>query len=392
MNIILFDDKRENLFPFTLTRPIAEIRWGITTIKQKWEAHNLEVSCLTETYLSRKFPCRYARENFYVNAGLLPNPELLGKMKTLESEQAIVGNQGEILVLKSKEKFKAGDINCTSQLKADFSYILLRNVWEIFGGNAENIQRDFQQLTKGKTSQKLSKSNILIGDNIFIEEGAKVEAAILNSSTGPIYIGRNAEIMEGSSIRGPFALCESAVVKMSAKIYGATTVGPYSKVGGEVGNSVIFGYSNKGHDGFLGNSVLGEWCNLGADTNVSNLKNDYGNVKIWNYKKAAFLDTGQQFCGLMMGDHSKSGINTMFNTGTVVGVNANIFGSGFPEKYIPSFSWGGAAGFTEYRLEKALQVAERVMSRRDIPLTTDDKKILGHLHSFTKTSRQKQRL
>ena len=390
MNIILFDDNRENLYPFTLTRPIAEIRWGILTIKEKWENMGCEVSYLTDDYLSRRFPCNYSMPNIYVNARLVPTEEILNCIGELGNANALYGNTNELLVLKTEEPYKYGELNVGKSQKLNLDYIFLNQPWEIFTKNGETLKLDFDLLTKNRKSQSISSTNIVLGDQVFIEKGAKVEASILNSITGPIYIGKNAEIMEGCAIRGPFALCESAVVKMSAKIYGATTIGPHSKVGGEINNSVVFSYSNKGHDGFLGNSILGEWCNLGADTNVSNLKNDYGAVKIWDFKSSGLKDTGQQFCGLMMGDHSKSGINTMFNTGTVVGVNSNIFGADFPDKHIPSFSWGGGNNWSEYRLGKALEVAEKVMGRRNIKLTEEDRKILSHIHTITKSNKKYQ--
>ena len=230
--------------------------------------------------------------------------------------------------------------------------------------------------------------NVISPENIFIEEGAKLEFVTLNASTGPIYIGKNAEIMEGSVIRGPFALCEEAQVKLASKVYGATTVGPYCRIGGEVNNSVLFGYSNKGHEGFLGNSVLGEWCNIGADSNNSNLKNNYEEVKLWSYETEGFEKTGLQFCGLMMGDHSKCGINTMFNTGTVVGVSTNIFGSGFPRNFVPSFSWGGASGFTTYITKKAFETARIAMARRHVDFDEQEAKILEHVFEETKKWRK----
>lgn len=259
---------------------------------------------------------------------------------------------------------------------------MLNNVWELFQKNAEAIKSDFALLTKNRTSQPLSNTVTVIGDKnlVFLEEGAKAQACILNTSGGPIYLGKDAEIMEGSVVRGPLALCEHSALKLSTKIYGATTIGPHCKVGGEVNNSVIFGYTNKAHDGFLGNSVIGEWCNLGADTNNSNLKNNYSNVKIFNYNKNKQIDTGLQFCGLIMGDHSKSGINTMFNTGTVVGVGSNIYGGGFPNTVIPNFSWGGSGGFENYRLEKLFETAERVYERRGLKFGEVEKQILTSVY------------
>jgi UDP-N-acetylglucosamine diphosphorylase/glucosamine-1-phosphate N-acetyltransferase len=259
----------------------------------------------------------------------------------------------------------------------DVKLLKINNLWDIYKINEEALKLDFQLLTKGKTSQPISATNQVLGkENIFIEEGATVECATLNAQTGPIYIGKNAQIMEGAMVRGPLAMCENAVLKMGAKIYGATTLGPYCKVGGEVNNSVFFGYSNKGHDGFLGNSVIGEWCNLGADSNNSNLKNNYTEVKLWNYKTEKFEKTGQQFCGLIMGDHSKCGINTMFNTGTVVGVSANIFGSGFPRNFVPSFAWGGASGYSTFKTDKAFETAEAMMARRGKEFETIDRVIM----------------
>jgi UDP-N-acetylglucosamine diphosphorylase/glucosamine-1-phosphate N-acetyltransferase len=268
-------------------------------------------------------------------------------------------------------------------------YTSVENVWDIFSKNGDAIKADFDLITRGRTSQPLSTSNTVIGDakQIFLEEGAIVEASILNTNAGPIYIAKDSEIMEGSVVRGPFSLGEHAALKLSTKIYGPTTVGPHSKVGGEVNNSVIFAYSNKGHDGFLGNSVIGEWCNLGADTNNSNLKNNYGNVKLYNYAQDKMIDTGLQFCGLIMGDHSKCGINTMFNTGTVVGVGANIFGGGFPPTHIPSFSWGGADGMEEYKFDKMIETANRVYARRNLTVDAVEKDILEKVFKNTEATR-----
>jgi UDP-N-acetylglucosamine diphosphorylase/glucosamine-1-phosphate N-acetyltransferase len=265
----------------------------------------------------------------------------------------------------------------------------VEHTWDLFKLNGIAIQQDFELLTKDRDSESLSGTVNVFGDHpVFIEHGAKLEYVTLNTSNGPIYIGKNAEVMEGSLIRGPFALCENANVKLGAKIYGPTTVGPHSKVGGEVNNSILMGYSNKGHDGFLGNSVLGEWCNIGADSNTSNLKNNYAEVRLWDYQTEGFAKTGLQFCGLMMGDHSKCGINTMFNTGTVVGVSANIFGSGFPRNFVPSFSWGGSKGFVTYKTNKAYEVAEKVMERRGQTLTEQDKGILDHVYELSSKFRK----
>lgn len=390
MNYILFDGPyRNNLLPFTFTRPVADIRIGILTIREKWEAHlGYTTTTITEDYLSDKFPMVEMEENILINASFLPNVELVEMVKNLEVNQAIFKGE-EVIAFYTKEAQDDIDFSKLEALEFEDDILKIEHTWDIFSKNGEALQDDFDLLTKGRRSQPIpATNNVLNPENIFIEEGASLNFTTLNASTGPIYIGKNAEIMEGSIIRGPFALCEGSTVKLAAKIYGPTTVGPYSKVGGEVSNSVIFGYSNKGHDGFLGNSVLGEWCNLGADTNNSNLKNNYAEVRLWDYNTGGFARTGLQFCGLMMGDHSKCGINTMFNTGTVVGVSANIFGSGFPRNFVPSFSWGGSAGFTEYLTSKAFEVAKVVMSRRSMEFSEQDAAILSYVFEETKKYRR----
>lgn len=390
MNYILFDGpSRNNLLPFTFTRPVAEIRVGILTIREKWEVFlGTTTTTVTEDYLSEKYPMVEMDDNVMINASFLPNLELVEMVKDLKENQAIFREE-DVIAFYTKETQEDIDFKSFEAIEFADEIIKIENTWDIFSKNGEAIQEDFNLITANRKSQPIpSSNNIIAAENIFIEEGAKLEFTTLNAGKGPIYIGKNAEIMEGSIIRGPFALCEHATVKLGAKIYGPTTVGPYSKVGGEVNNSVIFAYSNKGHDGFLGNSVLGEWCNLGADTNNSNLKNNYAEVRLWDYNTEGFTKTGLQFCGLMMGDHSKCGINTMFNTGTVVGVSANIFGSGFPRNFVPSFSWGGHAGFTTFLTNKAFEVAEVVMSRRGIGLTQQDKDILEHIFDETKKFRR----
>lgn len=390
MNYILFDGpSRNNLLPFTFTRPVADIRVGILTIREKWEKSlNTTTTTITEDYLSDKYPMVEMDENVLINASFFPNMELVEMVKNLKENQAIF-KDNNVIAFFSKETQEEVDFDTYQIIEFDDSILKIENTWDIFSKNGEALKADFEMLTKGRQSQTIPKTVQCINANdIFIEKGAKVEMAFLNASNGPIYIGKNAEIMEACAIRGPFALCENSVLKMGAKIYGPTTVGPYSKVGGEVNNVVIFGYSNKGHDGFLGNSVIGEWCNLGADTNNSNLKNNYAEVRLWDYNTEGFKNTGLQFCGLMMGDHSKCGINTMFNTGTVVGVSANIFGSGFPRNFIPSFSWGGNSGFTTYLTKKAFEVAKIVMARRQIDFTDNDVAILEHVFEETKKFRR----
>lgn len=390
MNLILFDDSsiRPDLLPFTLTRPVAEIRIGILTITEKWEKHlKVKASFATEDYLSEKYPTVPSPSSLFVNGALCPDAKVLEAINSLQEGEALYSDN----VLLAAKAIDLADANKLKNVAHQSEITLVDHVWKIFQYNGSQIIADFNLITQGRQSAPIrdvhTKTYGQLGSDLFIEEGAIIKAAILNAETGPIYIGKNAQIQEGAMIRGPFALCEESHVNMGAKVRGDTTVGPYSKIGGEVSNSVIFGYSNKAHDGFLGNSVLGEWCNLGADTNTSNLKNNYENVKIWNYKKGGFKDTGLQFCGLMMGDHSKSGINTMFNTGTVVGVGSNIFGDGFPRTFIPSFAWGGAAGFSTFQLNKMLETAEKVLGRRSKVLEEVDKNILRHLFETTANNR-----
>lgn len=385
MNYILFDGAvRQALLPFTFTRPVADIRIGILTIREKWEKYlGYTTTTITEEYLMEKFPMVEMQENIMINASFLPNEILTEMISNLEPNQAIF-HHDDVIAFYTQDSQEEVDFDTYEIIDYTDDCIKIEHTWDIFKKNDSALREDFELLTEGRTSQPIPKSvNVIAPENIFIEEGAKLEFVTLNAATGPIYIGKNAEIMEGSVIRGPFALGEEAVVKLATKIYGATTVGPHCRVGGEISNSVLFAYSNKGHDGFLGNSVLGEWCNMGADSNNSNLKNNYEEVKLWSYETEAMEKTGLQFCGLMMGDHSKCGINTMFNTGTVVGVCANIYGGGFPKNFIPSFSWGGADGFTEYIPEKAFATAENVMSRRHVSFTEQDKAILEHVFEET---------
>ena len=387
MNYILFDGSARNqLLPFTYTRPVADIRVGILTIREKWEKMlGFTTSTVTEDYLIDKFPMIEMEQNIFINASVLPTKHLVSLIQNLSENKALFIDD-EPLAFFAKEDQEI-DFETFDVLPYTNDDILrIENTWDIFKLNGEAIKRDFKLLTTDRESQLIPEMTLAFNkDQIFIEEGAVLPLCSLNANDGPIYIGKDSEIMEGSMIRGPFALCENATIKMGAKIYGATTIGPHSKIGGEVNNCVIFGYSNKGHDGFLGNSVLGEWCNIGADTNNSNLKNNYTEVRLWDYETEGFAKTGLQFCGLMMGDHSKCGINTMFNTGTVVGVSANIFGSGFPRNFIPSFSWGGSAGMITYKTDKAFEVAKVVMSRRDIAFTEVDVQILEHV--FEETSK-----
>ena len=379
MNYILYDKNRESLFPLSYTRPIAEIRIGILTIREKWAkylAANLSVE--TADYLQQKFPKKLEEDNVFINGGVCPNKELVEAIQLLSDGEGLYF-ENTLLAYRNAANQK---VNFTAK------FTMVEKLWHIFQYNEKELQSDFDLLTTGRSSQTLSDTNLLLGsENIFVEEGAKVEGAILNATTGPIYIGVNSEIMEGSIVRGPLAMCPNSVLKLGAKIYGATTLGPFCKVGGEVNNSVLMGYSNKGHDGFLGNSVLGEWCNIGADSNNSNLKNNYADVRLWSEHMNCFEKTGLQFCGLIMADHSKCGINTMFNTGTVVGVSANIFGTGFPRNFVPSFAWGGITGYSTYKLPKVFEVAEKVMARRGIIFDENDKSILEKVYELTTKQR-----
>jgi UDP-N-acetylglucosamine diphosphorylase/glucosamine-1-phosphate N-acetyltransferase len=381
MNVILFDNNRVNYYPLSFTRPIAYFRVGIFTIKEKWEQYYKSVSVKTEDYLSAKFALKVQKDNLWIDARIFPSQALITELNSLRIGEALAKN-GTIFAFRNST-FTRDKLNI---IDSNASFNSIENLWDIFLDNDREINSDFEFLAKRK-SQTLNQSNTLIGDKIFIEKGAKVSCSILNTENGPIYIGKDAEIMEGSLVRGPFAMLNNSVLKMGSKIYGATTLGPFCKVGGEVSNAVFFGYSSKAHDGFLGNSVIGEWCNLGADTNNSNLKNDYAEVKLWNYETESFKNTGLQFCGLIMGDHTKCGINTMFNTGTVVGVSANIFGSGFPRNFIPSFSWGGASGFSVYKLAKVFDVVEKVFARRKLKFDKVEKDILTHVYDMTKRYR-----
>ena len=390
-NFLLFDDPaiRGSLLPFTFTRPVADIRVGILKISEKWQQFaNLEVSYFTQKYLQDKFP-RSKGDHLAINGAWLPDEVSWKAIQQLKKGQSLFF--GKTLLAsyigeteKNLDKAKEKEI-----IQADFDPVLLQKTWNIFQLNGEQIKSDFKLITKGRKSIEITDpfTKVYSPENIFIEEGAVIKAAILNAENGPIYIGKNAEIQEGSLIRGPFALCEGSTVNMGAKLRGDTTVGPFSKVGGEISNSVIFGFSNKGHEGFLGNSVIGEWCNLGADTNTSNLKNNYAPVKLWDYTKGGFSNTGLQFCGLMMGDHSKCGINTMFNTGTVTGIGANIFGGGYPKNFIPSFAWGGSEGLSTYQFAKFVETAKAVMARRKVEWTKKDEEILHWIFELTKTYR-----
>lgn len=394
MNYILFDDNNyQNLLPLTYTRPVASLRCGILTMNARWEKMLHEkCSFKTQDYLQVKFPLTIADDNIFINGSLFCNSDMIERIQSLVQNECLIHDQMLVAARCAKEEaihFSIDEVIKnfkTSKLTTDCKF--LQNPWDIFSMNDWAIRFDYDLITKGCVSQPLASTNQLIGNNLFIEEGAKISCSILNTETGPIYIGKDAEIMEGSIIRGPFAMGEHAVLKMGAKIYGATTLGDSCKVGGEVNNAVFYANSSKAHDGFVGNAVFGEWCNLGADTNNSNLKNNYEEVKLWSESKQSFVKTGLQFCGLIMADHSKCGINTMFNTGTIIGVSCNIFGSGFPRNFVPSFSWGGAQGYTEYKLAKASETARKVFARRNLTFDEIEQNICKHIFEQTQEQRK----
>ncbi|MCC7232290.1 MAG: GlmU family protein [Bacteroidia bacterium] len=385
MNCILFDDERQTLLPLTFTRPVSELRIGIFTIREKWEKL-LGQTCshLTVSYLSEKYPLRSSGDNLFLNGSVIPDKKIAGAVVALRTGESLY-HRDKLIASRTDIQPVTGDSSQEEwkgpkRLESASDVLFIRHPWDVFAHNDAALRMDYELATHGRKSLPLSSTNRVIApEHVFLEAGAVMECATINASTGPVYIGKDAEVMEGCMIRGPFAMGEHSQLKMGAKIYGATTIGPECRVGGEVNNSVISGYSNKAHDGFLGNSVIGEWCNLGADSNNSNLKNNYSKIKVWCFEKEDYISTGLQFCGLIMGDHSKCSINTMFNTGTVVGVSANVFGNGFPPKFIPSFSWGGAEGFATYRLEDAMEVASRVFERRKKTFHEAEQKIFRRL-------------
>ena len=407
MNVVFFDplNQREALKPFTLTRPVAGLRVGILTLEEKWQKRweatvpVLSTSYLTEAYLQRKYPLIATKETVLINAAVCPTDALVRQVRALYSGQAIRDKDTFVAAYLSE---KDASYLMRSSLPPDYptvvkaiqdamvSYELIvseedivsvNHPWDIFTYNADQIQLDYELITQRRTSHQITDpyTRLYRPDRIFVEEGATIRAAIINAETGPVYIGKNATVHENAVIKGPFAMLENSQVAIGSKIREATTIGPYCKVGGEVKNSVFLANSHKGHEGFVGNSVIGEWCNFGADSNTSNLKNNYQYVRLWHYGRQAYENTGLQFCGLMMGDHSKCSINTMFNTGTVVGVFANIFGTGFPAKFIPSFTWGGVQASTPYDFDKAMEVFERVLERKGRHLSPTEVDVLRHI-------------
>ena len=403
VNIVLFDDQAwSNLLPLTFTKPVAKLRIGISTIFKKWvkylDVFEEEISYLTQSYLSDKFVLKLEEINLFINGSILPNEDLIQQISSLKNGDILFDDSKKVVIaFKSNitdRKALSEIINGTPtekviSLDKKIEYVKINELWHIFAYNGQAIVSDFKSLEQVAISFDFFNNNTIIGDedHISLMSEEEISQVCFNTKNGPIYIGPGVKIMEGSYIRGPFAICDSSVVKMAAKIYGGTTIGPYSKVGGELSNVVIQSYSNKGHDGYLGNAVIGSWCNLGADSNCSNLKNNYSDVKMWRYPDMDYISTQRQFCGLIMGDHSKCGINSMFNTGTVVGVSANIFGSGFPPKFIPSFAWGGKEKFQTYKLDKAIETAQRVMLRRNHDLTNIEKSIFEFIFEMTEKNR-----
>ncbi|PJJ84226.1 GlmU family protein [Mucilaginibacter auburnensis] len=387
MAIILFDDNaHQTLRPLTFTRPVADLRIGILTIAEKWSQYlNTTHSFLTQPYLQEKFPLTKSSNAVYINGSVCPDECLLEAIDGLKQGEALK-HQG--LLIAAKVDGLTSDTAFEREVEYGQSFIAIKYPEDIFNKNNVELRKDFALITKGRTSASLTSTNTIIGNDLFAEDGVTAECSTFNTTNGPIYLGKHSEVWEGTNIRGSFALCDHSQVKMGAKIYGATTVGPYSRVGGEISNAVIWGFSSKGHDGFLGNSVMGEWCNIGADSNNSNLKNNYQEVKLWDYPSKRFRKTGLQFCGLIMGDHSKCGINTMFNTGTVVGVSANVFGSTMPLNFIPDFGWGGGSEFETYSLKKMFDTAELVYPRRDRVFDDVEKRILEQVFEQTKDYRE----
>ncbi|WGQ09265.1 putative sugar nucleotidyl transferase [Pedobacter gandavensis] len=387
MKINLFDDNAwASLRPLSFTRPVADLRVGILTIAQKWERHlNATAGFLTIPYLSVKYPAQPSA-SLSINGSVCPDEGLLEAIDRLRDGEVL---KQEDLLIAYRAPFGTSpeELNALKPVAYSASIIRILHPEDIFKNNDIELKKDFSLLTKGRSSAILSSTNVILGEEVFVEEGGGAECATLNSLSGPIYIGKNSQIWEGAHIRGSFALCHDSQVKMGAKIYGQTTIGPFSRVGGEINNAVIWGYSSKGHEGYLGNSVMGQWCNIGADTNNSNLKNNYASVKIWDYTLDDFRQTGMLFCGMIMADHAKCGINTMFNTGSVVGVGANVFGAGFPKTFLPDFSWGGAQGFETYRLEKMFETAEQVFIRRNLPFDEKERNILTAVFELTKSYR-----
>jgi UDP-N-acetylglucosamine diphosphorylase/glucosamine-1-phosphate N-acetyltransferase len=383
MAIILFDDNAHlSLLPLTYTRPVADLRIGILTIAEKWAKYlDTTYSFQTQPYLQAKYPIKQGLYDVYINGSVCPDEGLLEAINGLKAGEAL--KQGDFLIASKAPT----DADFSGVTNYDTFFNNIKHPEDIFSRNDIELRKDFKLLTKGRTSAQISNTNTIIGTDFFAEEGATAECSTFNTTNGPIYLGKNSSVWEGTNVRGALALCDNSQIKMGAKIYGATTIGPYSRVGGEINNAVLWGYSSKGHEGYLGNAVLGQWCNIGADSNNSNLKNNYAEVKLWDYTTGRFRKTGLQFCGLIMGDHAKCGINTMFNTGTVVGVSANVFGAGYPRNFVPDFAWGGAQGFEVYTIKKMFETAHLVFERRSMAFDELEQDILKTVFELTEKYR-----
>lgn len=405
-NYVLCDDPviREQLLPFTFTRPIANLRMGIFTFEEKWSRLLDGISGFyTVDYLSNKYPFHPKDPSeggiWMLNASILPTAQLVEKIKQLSKDEALVYGDTWVAFFvpetqwNEKGKIYPQAFDCLSgrgNVSYDGELMKICHPWDIFSLNDKQIKADLELLMKEKPSYTIDGEGMSTWGAypLYAEPGARVDHALIDTSEGPVYLGRNSRIMPGSLVKGPLALCEGSIIKMGAKIYGGNTFGPYCKVAGEVESTVMLGYSNKAHDGFIGDAVIGEWCNLGAGTNCSNLKNDYSQVRVWSYPKESFIKTGLQFCGLFLADHSKSAIGTQFNTGTVVGVAANVFASGFPRNFIPSFTWGKEP----YKIDRALETARIVYARRGKTFDAEDEAILRAVYSLTEVNREKHSL
>lgn len=392
MNFILFDDEsRISLRPLTFFRPVSAIRSGILTIFEKWEKHlNQPVSFLTDQYLQEKFPLKVGTDNYLINGSILPNQELIAEIQSLDEDTSLIAGETIIAIHLTAENlrhFRQGVAPDLKSRQSKAAFVKINNTWDIFGNNKKAIVEDFKIITYNRKSVEISSTNQVLGNNLFVEEGVSIECSTINTLKGPVYIGKNAEIMPGCHIEGPVALCENSVLKMGTLVYKGTTIGPWCKAGGEINNSVMFGYSSKAHDGFLGDSVIAEWCNMGAGTTTSNLKNNYEAVKQWSYAENKFVTTGLQFCGLVMGDHTKTGISSMFNSGTTAGVCSNIFGVSYQRNFLPSFVWGGTSGFRKHRLEEAMVTAKAVYARRNLPFDLVEENIFKTVFELTSDNR-----
>lgn len=392
MALCFFDDhRRQHFFPLALSRPVADIRFGVRNVAETWSDILNQTFCFHSSQeLMSCFPSPKNEVQLCINGRLVPDRALVNAFSQMQPGDVVFNGDNLvaacILPNDLPKLLQQGTPHPEMNvIEMEDEFVLLNDITDVFALNDKAIELDFELLSRGKVSAAVDPTCMIIGDpeKVFIEEGASVEGCFLNTKGGPIYIGSNATIMEASVIHGPFGLGDNATIKAGAKIYGATTIGPWCKIGGEVSNSLFQAYSNKGHDGFVGNSLVGAWCNFGADTNTSNLKNNYGPVKIWDYAQDEYRNTGLTFCGLLMGDHSKCSINTMFNTGTTVGVSCNIFGSAFPPKFVPSWSWGGAEGLATYDFDKSILTAERMMLRRKEELSDQDIALLRHIYDNT---------